>query len=205
MNRTGHDLGGKSEKLHGLPAPGSLDSRREIAMKRNRLVPYATAMGCAIAAAILAGGLFISTPACAGIDVRISIGNAPPAPHLVFRSQPRLRLIPGQRIYVVDDPGVGDNDCFRYGGYYWVFRDGYWYRAPSWRSRFVVVDPRYVPTVFYHVPPAHWKHAPNGPPRFANNRSGRSPMPVNRGGGGPAGPPQKGGKAGDKPGNRGGK
>ena len=81
---------------------------------------------------------------------------------------------PGEVVYVVDDPGVGDNDCFRYGGYYWVFRDGYWYRAASWRGPFLVIHPRYVPALFYREPAPRWKHRPSGPPRFMNE-SGRGP------------------------------
>jgi hypothetical protein len=160
-------------------------------MKRNCVVPYATAIGCAFATAILAGVLFTSTPARADIDVRIDIGSAPPAPHFVFRARPRERFLPEQRIYVVDDPRVGDNDCFRYGGYYWIFRDGYWYRSTSWRRQFVVVHPRYVPTAFYQVPSAHWKHRPIGPPGLNKQR-----------GNGPPGLTKKGGNDHEKP-NRG--
>jgi hypothetical protein len=150
-------------------------------MKRSRLVPYATAIGCAFAAAILAGLLFISVPARADISVRIDIGNAPPAPHFVLRARPHEQFIPDRRVYVVDDPGFGDNDCFRYGGYYWVFRDGYWYRARSWRSRFVVVHPRHVPAVFYQVPPTHWKHHPSGPPGQMKKGEGGPPRQTSKG------------------------
>jgi len=160
-------------------------------MKDNRFVPHATAIGWAFAAAILAGVLFTSVPACADIDVRIDISNAPPAPHFVFRARPHERLFPGERVYVVDDPGVGDYDCFRHGGYYWVFREGYWYRSANWRGRFVVVHPRHVPTVFYQLPPTRWKHHPSGPPGL-----------VKKSGSGPPGLVKKGAKDQEK-GNRG--
>jgi hypothetical protein len=149
-------------------------------MKGNCLVSRVAVIGCAFATMSLAGVLFTSVPARADIDVSISIGNAPPAPRFVFRSRPHERLYRGERVYVVDDPGLGDNDCFRYGGYYWVFREGYWYRSPSWRSRFVVVHPRYVPTVFYQLPPTRWKHHPNGPPRFTNRGDDGRSRVVNR-------------------------
>lgn len=191
-------------------------------MKRNRLIPNASAIGCAFAGTILAGVLFAAAPARADIDVRIDIGNAPPAPHMVFRVRPHERFYRGEGVYVVDDPGIGDYDCFRYGGYYWVFQDGYWYRAPSWRGRFVVVHPRYVPTVFYRMPPTRWKHHPNGPPGHMNQGGGppahmdqgRSGPPgtANKGGppgltkkadNGPRGPAKKGDKGDDKHGDRG--
>jgi hypothetical protein len=163
-------------------------------MGRNCLTPHATGIGCAFAAAILAGLLFTSVPARADIDVRIDIGNAPPAPHFVFRARPHEHFIPDRRVYVVDDPGFGDNDCFRYGGYYWMFRDGYWYRASSWRSRFVVVQPRYVPAVLYQVPPAHWKHRPSGPPGLAKKSGGGPPGQVGRGAKGQGGQGNRGRK-----------
>ena len=182
-------------------------------MKRSCHVPYATAIGCAFATAVLAGFLFTSVPARADIDVRIDISNAPPAPHIYFRARPQERFIPEERVYVVDDPVVGDYDCFRYGGFYWVFREGYWYRSSSWRGRFVVVHPRYVPTVFYQVPPTRWKHHPSGPPGLMRRGEGGPPGPMNQGGGPPGqmkkgegGPPghgDRGAKGPDKHGDRG--
>ncbi len=162
-------------------------------MRRSCVLPYATAIAGAFAAAILAGILFTGVPARADIEVRIDIGNAPPAPHFVFSARPRERYVPAQRVYVVDDPGVGDYDCFRRGGYYWVFREGYWYRARNWRGRFTVVHPRHVPQVFYQVPPTRWKHHPAGPPGLVKKKSA----------GGPQGATEKGGKGQDKHGNRG--
>jgi hypothetical protein len=191
-------------------------------MKRSCLISNVSAIGCALAGTILAGVLFAGAPACADIDVRINIGNAPPAPHMVFRVRPHERFYRGEGVYVVDDPGVGDYDCFRYGGFYWVFRDGYWYRAPNWRGRFVVVHPRYVPTVFYRMPHASWKHRPSGPPRYtkqgggpsAHMDQGRSRSPVTAYKSGPPGPAKKavlaprshakqGNKGDDKHGDRG--
>jgi hypothetical protein len=172
-------------------------------MKRSCLAPHATAIGCALAAAVLAGLSFTGVPARADIDVRIDIGNAPPAPHFVFQVRPHERYLPGQRIYVVDDPRAGDYDCFRYGGYYWVFREGYWYRSASWRRGFRVVNPRYVPAVFYRVPPAHWKHRPSGPPGLAKKSGGGPPGLQKGSNAGPPGQMDRGGKGNDKQGGRG--
>ena len=151
-------------------------------MRLRRLVPHATAIGCAFAAASLAGLLFTSIPVRADIDVHIDISNAPPAPRIFFHARPSEQFIPEERVYVVNDPGAGDYDCFRYGGYYWLFRDGYWYRSSSWRRQFVVVSPRYVPTAFYRVPPTRWKHHPSGPPGLMN-RNGGGPPGLNKQGG----------------------
>jgi hypothetical protein len=175
----------------------------EIEMKSNHFAPHATAIGCALAMAISAAVLSAGVPARADIDVRISIGDAPPAPRFAFRARPHERLYRGERVYVVDDPGLGDNDCFRYGGYYWVFREGYWYRSPNWRSRFVVVHPRYVPTVFYQLPPTRWKHHPNGPPRFINRADDGRSRDVKKDDDSRRGPAKKSGKDDDKQGGRG--
>jgi hypothetical protein len=91
------------------------------------------------------------------------------------------------RVYLVEAPAFAGVDCFHYGGYYWMFRDGYWYRSPSWRTRFVVISPRYVPTVIYSVPARQWKHHPYGPPervRYAESRSGQGDPSYHDGGGG---------------------
>jgi len=133
-------------------------------MKRRCIVPRATAVVSSFAAAILAGVLLSSAPARADLNVHVDIRNAPPPPHIVFHARPHEVFYPGQRVYVVDDPGVGDSDCFRYGGYYWVFREGYWYRSARWRGPFMVVHPRYVPQAFYRVPATRWKHHPGNPP-----------------------------------------
>jgi hypothetical protein len=144
-------------------------------MNRNYLVPHAGAIGCALATVILAGLVFTSVPALADVDVHINIGNAPPPPRFVFRARPHEVYLPHEGVYVVDDAGAGDNDCFRYEGYYWAFRGGYWYRSMSWRGRFYVVSPRYVPTVFYQMPRSRWKHRPNSPPGFTGRGEGGHP------------------------------
>jgi hypothetical protein len=132
----------------------------------------------AFASAVLWGIVFSSAPARAVVQVRIDIGGAPSPPRFAFRARPHEEYISEEQVYVVEDPGVGDDDCFRYGGYYWVFSDGYWYRSSLWSGPFVVIQPRYVPTVFYRVPAARWKHRPSGPPRFAANGGGNRPVPA---------------------------
>src|SRR5512140_2282442 len=143
-------------------------------MQRQRFLPVRIALRVGTFAAVVWAGLALNGPARA-IDVHIDIGNAPPPPTFVFRARPREVFEPRSRVYVVQDTGVGDVDCFRYGGYYWAFQDGYWYRAPSWRGRFVVIAPRYVPTVLYRVPEGRWKHRPSGPPGLEKKPGGMPP------------------------------
>lgn len=91
------------------------------------------------------------------VSVRIDIGQAPP-PHMVFHGEPHVVYMPAQRVYVVNDPDVGDYDCFRYGGFWYAFSGGYWYRSSRWNGQFVVIHPARVPVAIYHVPQGRWKH-----------------------------------------------
>jgi len=65
-------------------------------------------------------------------------------------------------VYVLEDDY--DYDVFRYGVYWYVFNDGYWYRARTHRGPFAVVSARYVPTAIVNVPPRYWRHPHGGPP-----------------------------------------
>ena len=64
-------------------------------------------------------------------------------------------FVPESRVYVVRNAGY---DMFRYGRFWYVTEDGYWYRARSARGPFRVVDARRVPQPIYYVPAHHWKH-----------------------------------------------
>ncbi len=81
----------------------------------------------------------------AQMDVRIQVG-LPVAPPLVV-------VQPG--IQVVED---WDEEVFYTGGYYWVQRDGGWYRGRGPRAAFVYVEPRRVPVGLVRLPPGHYKH-----------------------------------------------
>jgi hypothetical protein len=171
-------------------------------MKRSYPMPHLSHAGCTFAAAILATLLFSSLPARADIQVRIDIGNAPPPPRIVFLAPPHERRYAGDPVYVVDDPGIGDYDCFHYEGYYWVFRDGFWYRSAGWRGPFVVFDPHYVPAVFYREPATRWRHRPSGPPAFKNWSGSRSPQVAQRGYSAPQQPSHRNGSNLQQPTNR---
>lgn len=71
--------------------------------------------------------------------------------------------IPVNPPLVVVQPGIQvvenwDEEVFFTGGFYWVRRDGYWYRAPSPRATWVYVEPRHVPPGLVRIPPGHYKH-----------------------------------------------
>jgi len=102
--------------------------------------------------------------AFAGTNVSwsVTVGNAPPPPVIAFRHEPRLVVVPGSTVYVLEDDC--DYDVFRYGVFWYVFQDGYWYRARTHRGPFAVVNARYVPSAISNVPSKYWRHPHGGPP-----------------------------------------
>ena len=115
---------------------------------------------------VLACGLVL--PALAGastsVGISVSLGNAPPPPVMVIREQPRVMVVPGSSVYVVDDDYDLPYDMFRYGVFWYVYNDDYWYRARSYRGPFRVVEARYVPRAIFDVPAHEWRHHPHGGP-----------------------------------------
>ncbi|HEU4382216.1 MAG TPA: hypothetical protein VFR85_01835 [Anaeromyxobacteraceae bacterium] len=89
------------------------------------------------------------------------VEGAPPPPPAVVAQPPVVSVTGG--VYVVSDPAI-QYDMFQYGSSWYVYSGGYWYRAPSYRGPFTVVDVRYVPRRVIEVPPGHWKNHPRGGP-----------------------------------------
>ena len=102
--------------------------------------------------------------AFAGTSVswNVSIGNAPPPPAIVFHREPRVVVVPGSTVYVLEDDYA--YDVFRYGVFWYVYNDGYWYRSRTHRGPFAVVSARYVPNAICNVPGKYWRHPHGGPP-----------------------------------------
>ncbi len=110
---------------------------------------------------VLALGLMGITPAHAEVSLNINLSNAPPPPVVVYRSEPRMVLVPESRVYVIDDD-QSDYDYFRYGSRYYIYKSGYWYRARNYRGPFMVIEERYVPASIWRVPERRWRHLPPG-------------------------------------------
>ncbi len=129
---------------------------------------------------VAALALAVSVLGCAGpgeyfIGFRTDIRDAPPPPRLEFDREPRMTLDAVSGVMVLDEPDPG-YDMFRYGGYYWVQSDGYWYRCDRYDGSFVVVDAREVPRHVYRVSAERWHHHPEGgPPRLSTNGDERRP------------------------------
>jgi len=105
--------------------------------------------------------LAVSAPAMAAtsVSVGITLGNAPPPPRIMFGSEPRWTAMPTVGVAYYDGPC--DYDYFRYGSYFYIYNDGFWYRSPYYRGPFIAIRETYVPRAFYglHDRGYHWRHA----------------------------------------------
>jgi hypothetical protein len=114
---------------------------------------------------LLAMGLVVPMTAWASgrtsLGLTVNIGNAPPPP-VVVREEPRCVVVPGSTVYMVENPAP--YDMFRYGVFWYVYNDGYWYRARGYRGPFAAIEVRYVPRAIMTVPERHWRHHPHGGP-----------------------------------------
>jgi hypothetical protein len=110
-------------------------------------------------------GLLVPLAASAGTSVGISvnIGDAPPPPVVYVREEPHVVVVPGSSVYVVDDDRC-NYDSFRYGVYWYVYNNDYWYRGRTWRGPFRPIEGRYVPRAIMTVPANRWRHHPHGGP-----------------------------------------
>lgn len=120
---------------------------------------------CSIGWVILA--VAVAGPVQAGtshsLRVQLNIGNAPPAPMVIYNEAPPVVVVPRSAVYVVRDDDR-DFDLFRYGVYWFIWNEGYWYRSATYRGPFRVIEARYVPAAIWNVPGRHWKHRPHGGP-----------------------------------------
>ena len=99
------------------------------------------------------------------VGFSIFISNAPPPPRVVYREPPRFAYIPEQRVYVVDDDDC-DYDYFRYGTFFYIYENGYWYRSRSYRGPFAAIRADYVPRPIFYVSDNryHWRQHPRWMP-----------------------------------------
>lgn len=112
-------------------------------------------------------------PVDAEVDVHIGIG-IPPPPSIVFQAEPPVIVVPQTDVYYV--PEASGYDMYRYGSWWYVNRDGYWYRARSYRGPFGHVEYSRVPRRIIGIPGTyrHFPVRPDGhhPP---HRRSGDAP------------------------------
>jgi hypothetical protein len=104
-----------------------------------------------------------ASAASAETRIQVNIGSAPPPPMVVFQAPPPQVWVPDARVYIVGATSF-PYDCFHVGAYFYIYNDGWWYRAPRYNGPYAVIESRYVPAAVWRVPPARWRHHPHGMP-----------------------------------------
>ncbi len=84
------------------------------------------------------------------VGFSIFLSNAPPPPRVVFYHEPQFIMVPEDEVYVCDDPDV-DYDVFRYGSFFYMYSDGYWYRSRNYGGPFMAIRIDYVPQPIFAV------------------------------------------------------
>lgn len=87
--------------------------------------------------------------------------------YLTFQVQPRMRVIPGTRVWYVRDDHDFDRDLYRFGNRWYYVENGVWYVASSWRGPFYTMRWRDVPASVRRVPAPYrrtwnWSRVDNG-------------------------------------------
>ena len=88
----------------------------------------------------------------------VDIRRAPPPPVITDREEPHLAPVPNTTVRVADR-GERDFDLFRYGVFWYIHRDGFWYRGRGFRGPFTVVEVKYAPRAIINVPEKFWRHS----------------------------------------------
>lgn len=117
-----------------------------------------------VAMGALVATVAMRTPVDAAVsaDINVRIGDRRP-PVVVFDREPDVILVPRSRVYYVDHDGY---DLYRYGRYWYMNDDGYWFRASSYRGPFVSITVGRVPRQIVVVPARYRRHPvhPHGGP-----------------------------------------
>jgi hypothetical protein len=97
----------------------------------------------AVTLAFLALAIPATTLAQAQVEIQLNLPGVLP---------PLVEIRPGVR--VVRDL---DEEVFYARNYYWVRRDGHWFRARDHRRRWAYVEPRRAPPELVQSPPGHYR------------------------------------------------
>ena len=107
----------------------------------------------------------------ANVSFSLRIGDPYPGPRLAFVEQPDIVVIPGTRVYYIDDY---DYDIYRYGSYWYYCYDGGWYRSVDYDGPFFFISYESVPYSIRYVPVRyrhHWRNYRG--PAYSYYRAGR--------------------------------
>ena len=107
----------------------------------------------------------------ANVSFSLRIGDPYRGPSLAFATEPDIVVIPGTRVYYIDDY---DYDIYRYGSYWYYYYDGGWYRSVDYDGPFYFISYESVPYSIRYVPVRyrhHWRYYRG--PAYSYYRAGR--------------------------------
>src|SRR5204863_8544472 len=89
---------------------------------------------------------------------------APAAPRVDvdFRFSPHWVRVSGTNVLTVRSDERPDYDMFSLGSDYYIYDNGYWYRADRWNGNYVAISDQDVPVEFQSVPESMWRSYPSG-------------------------------------------
>lgn len=123
----------------------------------------AASLVLALSATACAPGYYAASGSSSGggtyMGFMVGVSNAPPPPRLYFRGEPRFSVTISSGVRVVEAPDT-DSDLFYYGGTYFMYSSGYWYRSRTYDGNYVLVEVRQVPRAVLQVPERHWRNHP---------------------------------------------
>ena len=123
---------------------------------------------CAALTLLLAPGPKASA---ANVSFSLQIGDPYRGPRLAFVQEPDIVVIPGTRVYYIDDYNY---DLYRYGNYWYYYYDGGWYRSADYDGPFYFISYQSVPYSIRYVPVRyrhHWRNYRG--PAYSYYRAGR--------------------------------
>jgi len=95
--------------------------------------------------------------ASASVSISLRIGDRYRGPRLAFVEQPDVVVIPGTRVYYIDNV---DYDLYRYGDSWYYYYDGGWYRSYDYDGPFYFISYQTVPSPIRVIPVRyrhHWR------------------------------------------------
>jgi len=95
----------------------------------------------------------------AAAEVNINI-NVPPPPPLEFPAPPDVVVVPSEASDVYLVPGTAG--LYFFGGFWYRFNEGYWYRAAHYRGPWVSIYETLVPRPVLVIPPDYILSVPPG-------------------------------------------
>jgi hypothetical protein len=108
----------------------------------------------ALAAVVLLVAPGPKASAATSFSFSLRIGDPYIGPRLAFYEQPDVVLIPGTRVYYIDDY---DYDLYRYGNYWYYYWNGGWYRSVDYDGPFYFISYQSIPYSIRYVP-MHYRH-----------------------------------------------